>query len=150
MRSKFFAFLGFWVFQMIWVWVVSLPVIFLDASLKDVPIAAQDIVGWTIWGIGFILEAVADQSKSSFSNDPSTKGRYIKSGVWAISRHPNYAGEIFMWIGIFMSCASVFEANTVNANVSVVSQNQINFYFECNNYRIVVSHSRVPFWSESR
>ncbi len=53
-----------------------------------------------MWAIGFGLEAVADLEKSRFRADPAHQGSFITSGVWAISRHPNYFGEITLWIGI--------------------------------------------------
>lgn len=49
MRSQFFAFLGFWIFQMLWVWLVSLPVIFLNSAEKDVELGVRDYIGWALW-----------------------------------------------------------------------------------------------------
>jgi steroid 5-alpha reductase family enzyme len=49
MRSKFFSFLGFWTFQMFWVWLVSLPVVFLNSTTQDVPLGVCDYVGWALW-----------------------------------------------------------------------------------------------------
>eukprot|EP00475_Leptophrys_vorax_P029607 TRINITY_DN4369_c0_g1_i1.p1 TRINITY_DN4369_c0_g1~~TRINITY_DN4369_c0_g1_i1.p1 ORF type:complete len:311 (+),score=62.86 TRINITY_DN4369_c0_g1_i1:34-966(+) len=121
MRSNFFKFLGFWIFQMFWVWLVSLAVIFLNATTNDVKLSVADYVGWGLWGFGFLLEAIADQSKSNFNNDTSNRGMFISSGVWGISRHPNYAGEIIMWTGLFISCAVSFPSNTPSAFVSILS-----------------------------
>jgi steroid 5-alpha reductase family enzyme len=65
---------------------------------------ARDIVGVIFWAIGFSFEALADQTKYMF------KKRHPKSfcdaGVWKVSRHPNYFGEIFSWWGIWMLCLS--------------------------------------------
>jgi steroid 5-alpha reductase family enzyme len=57
-------------------------------------------VGLAVWVIGFALEAIADLQKSRFRADPANKGSFITSGLWAISRHPNYLGEITLWVGI--------------------------------------------------
>ena len=51
-------------------------------------------------GLGFAFEAVADSQKSRFRADPANKGRFIHTGLWAWSRHPNYFGEIVLWIGV--------------------------------------------------
>jgi steroid 5-alpha reductase family enzyme len=58
------------------------------------------IVGIVVWVTGFVFEVVADQQKSVFKRDPANEGRFITSGLWAWSRHPNYFGEIVLWIGI--------------------------------------------------
>jgi steroid 5-alpha reductase family enzyme len=45
-----------------------------------------------IWIFGFVFECVADYQKSVFNSKPKNKGKFIKSGVWSVSRHPNYVG----------------------------------------------------------
>ena len=47
-----------------------------------------------MWVSGFVIEAVADRQKSIFLQDPNNEGKFIKSGLWSVSRHPNYFGEI--------------------------------------------------------
>ena len=57
-------------------------------------------VGAVIWLAGFAIEVVADRQKHIFRADPSNAGRFITTGLWAWSRHPNYFGEIVLWAGI--------------------------------------------------
>ena len=52
------------------------------------------------WLAGFLFEAVADWQKSRFRARPENEDRFIQSGLWAWSRHPNYFGEILLWLGI--------------------------------------------------
>jgi steroid 5-alpha reductase family enzyme len=64
-RDKFFPFLGFWIFQMIWVWIVSLPVTVINSpNTTKYPQPAfgtgYDIAGAILWAIGFLMESVAD------------------------------------------------------------------------------------------
>lgn len=120
-RENFFSFLGFWVFQMIWVFVVSLPVIFIETSTNDVNIGANDVAGWVIWGIGFLFEAMADWTKHLHYTNAATRGTYLSSNVWSVCRHPNYFGEICCWLGIFVSSTSLFSANTQVAWVGILS-----------------------------
>ena len=56
-----------------------------------------------IWLGGFLLEVTADAQKARFAQDPAQRGRFIQSGLWAWSRHPNYFGEIVLWTGLFVA-----------------------------------------------
>ncbi|UCG00325.1 MAG: DUF1295 domain-containing protein [Candidatus Heimdallarchaeota archaeon] len=58
------------------------------------------LVGLLVWIIGFGFEAIADYQKSKFRSVPENKEKFITTGLWSISRHPNYFGEILLWIGI--------------------------------------------------
>jgi len=121
MREHFFRFLGFWIFQMVWVWVVSLPIIFVNAAPIDVDFGVRDVIGVILWGIGFIFESVGDYERNAWNDNPANKGKLLCTGTWSVTRHPNYFGEISMWLGIFLSASSVFDDNTKSAYVSVLS-----------------------------
>jgi len=123
MREKFFSFLGFWVFQMVWVWLVSLAIIFVNAAPVDEDLGVRDVIGVIFWGIGFIFEAVGDYERNAWNDNPANKGKLLVTGTWSVTRHPNYFGEIMMWLGIFLSASSVFDTtgNTKSAYVSVLS-----------------------------
>jgi len=71
-------------------------------------VSTRDKVGWTMWGVGFVMQVVADRQKSAFRALPSSEGKWINEGVWGLAQHPNYGGEIMMWSGIFTSCSSEF------------------------------------------
>jgi len=58
------------------------------------------LIGLVVWVFGFGIEVTADTQKSQFRADPKNKGKFINTGLWARSRHPNYFGEIVLWIGI--------------------------------------------------
>lgn len=57
------------------------------------------LVGVAIWAVGLGLEVVADAQKRAFAAGPGT-GSFITSGLWSLSRHPNYLGEILLWAGL--------------------------------------------------
>ena len=104
-RDKFFPFLGFWVFQMLWVWIVSLPVTILNSP--NVPYFRQpafgkatDIIGVIIFAFAFVLETFADIQKYRFkqSAEGQQPGAVCNVGFFAWSRHPNYFGEIMVQV----------------------------------------------------
>ena len=60
---------------------------------------------WTgiiLFGIGFLFETIADYQKQQFRSNPKHRNRFISSGLWSISRHPNYFGEICLHIGFII------------------------------------------------
>jgi steroid 5-alpha reductase family enzyme len=106
MRGDFFPFLGFWVFQMVWVWTVSLPVILLHSPAvrdgRDVKFGtARDIAGLVLWGIGFVMESVSDVEKFRFRSRNKDSAAVCDKGFWKFSRHPNYFGDIVIHFGKF-------------------------------------------------
>ena len=58
------------------------------------------VIGIFLWVIGITIEIVADQQKKKFRRNHENDGNFISTGLWAWSRHPNYFGEILLWIGI--------------------------------------------------
>jgi steroid 5-alpha reductase family enzyme len=58
------------------------------------------LIGVIVWAFGFAFEVVADAQKSRFRANPANRSRFIATGLWARSRHPNYFGEIVLWTGV--------------------------------------------------
>jgi steroid 5-alpha reductase family enzyme len=96
MREDFFKFIRFWLLQGLSVFII-LCAAFLLWNTNDTKL---NILG----GIGFILESIADWQKWIFKKNPKNKNKWIEDGVWGISRHPNYLGEMMVWIGVYMMC----------------------------------------------
>lgn len=108
MRSNCMAFFGFWVFQIVWVFVVSLPVMLVNsvADADAPPFGdARDIIGIVLWVVGFLTEWAADAAKETFYEDASNKGKLLCASVWRYSRHPNYFGDITSWVGVTVLAA---------------------------------------------
>lgn len=107
-RDKPLSFLGFWVFQMIWVYCNTLNVVLVNSSQKDIDLEALDYVGMAIMVIGLGYEVIGDQQKQAWKNSEASKGAVLCDvGLWGHTRHPNYFGEMFFWIGAFISSLPV-------------------------------------------
>jgi steroid 5-alpha reductase family enzyme len=94
---RFFA---AWTIQGLWVLLTA------AAALAIITTSVRRDLGWlaytgiVVWVVGFAIEVAADRQKSSFKRDPGNEGRFIATGLWAWSRHPNYFGEITLWTGM--------------------------------------------------
>jgi steroid 5-alpha reductase family enzyme len=104
MRESFFGFLKFWLLQGISVWVIMLAAS-VSFATSNIGFSSIHILGLAIWLIGLIIETVADYQKFKFKNNPENSGKWTNVGLWRKSRHPNYFGEMLIWIGIFIYCA---------------------------------------------
>jgi len=93
-------FLNAWTLQGLWVVLTLAPALVVWTIDRSTPLQAQAGVGLLVWAAGLAVEAVADAQKHRFNQDPANEGEFIRSGVWAWSRHPNYFGEIVLWIGV--------------------------------------------------
>lgn len=99
-KTQPLSFLMAWTLQGLWVLLTAAAALAVITGGTREPLNAIGITGITIWAIGFMIEIVADAQKSAFKRDPSNKGRFIRRGLWSWSRHPNYFGEILLWIGM--------------------------------------------------
>ena len=100
LKPSFVRFLAAWTLQGLW---VSLTLAAALAAITTTVREPLGIVAWAgvaVWVAGFAIEAVADLQKSRFRADPANRGRFIRHGLWAWSRHPNYFGEIVLWVGV--------------------------------------------------
>lgn len=105
-RTNPVRFLSVWSIQGLWVLLTLLPVLLsIVHGRDDSTVSLFDILGLSLWVLGYTLEVVADYQKTQFRRDARNKGKFIHSGLWAYSRHPNYCGEITMWVGIFVTAA---------------------------------------------
>ncbi len=96
-----------WTLQGLWVLLTIAAALAIITSVERKPIGWVAIVGIIIWVVGFTIEVVADRQKSAFKQNPANAGRFITTGLWAWSRHPNYFGEIVLWIGVAIMAVPV-------------------------------------------
>lgn len=99
-KQSFARFLSTWTLQGLWVTFTLAAALAAIASKRNIPLDAFALAGTLMWAVGFAIEAAADRQKRIFRADPANKGNFIRTGLWAWSRHPNYFGEILLWTGI--------------------------------------------------
>ena len=103
MRSKFLSFLGFWIMQILWVFLTCLPVVYFNSLDSPDSVNTLASIGIGMFSIGLIIEAWADYTKF---NHKLNGEKWCTGGLWKYSRHPNYFGNILLWFGIFVFCYS--------------------------------------------
>ncbi|MEP3226048.1 MAG: DUF1295 domain-containing protein [Parasphingorhabdus sp.] len=89
-----------WTLQGLWVLFTAASALVIITNAVRLPLDIFAYIGFALWLVGFAIEAIADKQKRTFRKDPQNKGRFIATGLWAWSRHPNYFGEIILWAGI--------------------------------------------------
>jgi len=108
-KPSFIRFLNVWTIQALWVtFTAAAAWVAITTSIKK-DIDAFAIIGLIIWVIGFAIEVTADTQKSRFNANPENKGKFINTGLWSRSRHPNYFGEITLWVGIAVIAIPVLQ-----------------------------------------
>jgi steroid 5-alpha reductase family enzyme len=107
MREEPLRFARFWLLQAITVAVVMLPVSYLLDRDHPPGFGTWAVAGAVLWLVGLLVESVADAQKSAFRAKDDNRGRFITSGLWRYSRHPNYFGEMLVWWGLFVYAVPV-------------------------------------------
>ena len=98
-----------WTLQGLWVLLTAACALVVITGGNREALGIVGYVGIVVWTIGILIEIVADQQKSAFRADPANQGKFITTGLWAWSRHPNYFGEIVLWTGMAIIAVPVLE-----------------------------------------
>ena len=109
LKPYFIRFLNVWTIQGLWVTFTAAAAWVAMASATRVGLDVFALVGFLVWAFGFAFEVIADDQKSRFNADPANKGQFIRTGLWARSRHPNYFGEIVLWFGVAIVAIPVLQ-----------------------------------------
>jgi steroid 5-alpha reductase family enzyme len=109
LKPSFSRFLLTWNVQGLWVTFTLAAALAAITTTIRVKAGIFALLGTLIWAFGFGIEIIADTQKSRFKADPMNTDRFISTGLWAKSRHPNYFGEIVLWIGIAVIALPVLE-----------------------------------------
>lgn len=94
------GFLMYWCIQALWVVFTASAALAAITVTNKQSFGIVSAIGLAVWTIGFSIEVIADRQKSAFRRNPANEGRFIHTGLWAWSRHPNYFGEFILWLGV--------------------------------------------------
>lgn len=103
-----------WTLQGLWVALTScaaLTAVLAGKSLSEMSIMECVVLGLggSFWVFGLLTEVIADRQKTAFRRDPANAGRFIQTGLWSRSRHPNYWGEMVLWLGVAITASPALE-----------------------------------------
>ncbi len=108
-KPSFVRFFHVWTLQGLWVTFTVIAASMTLTSITHASLGVWGLVGGLVWLFGFSIEVTADNQKTAFRKDPANKGRFINVGLWSRSRHPNYFGEITLWLGVMLIAVPVLQ-----------------------------------------
>ena len=100
MKKRFWRYLITFTLGGAWVFITMAAGLAAITSMSPRPLGIWLAIGMLLWVVGFAIEVIADQQKTKFRKNPDNAEKFITTGLWAYSRHPNYFGEIVLWLGI--------------------------------------------------
>jgi len=102
------SFLATWSLQGLWVSMTAGCALAAITTDTVKPLTLLDLIGIVLWLLGFALEVIADRQKRRFRQLHGS-GQFITTGLWSRSRHPNYLGEIMLWLGVALLAAPALQ-----------------------------------------
>jgi steroid 5-alpha reductase family enzyme len=109
LKPSFIRFLNVWTIQGLWVTFTMAAALVAITSTNHKQLDIFAVTGLLLWIFGFSIEVAADAQKSRFNSNPENKGKFIQTGLWSRSRHPNYFGEIVLWVGVTVIALPVLQ-----------------------------------------
>ena len=106
--KDFSTFFMVWNLQGLWITFTLLSSLVIFTSTSSPDLGFYDYIGIILWFAGISIEIISDNQKSKFKNDLNNKNKFIKTGLWKYSRHPNYFGEILLWTGVTIISIPLF------------------------------------------
>ena len=102
-------FLVAWTLQALWVLLSVACALVIITNDNHQPLGIVGFFGALLWFFGFTVEVIADHQKYTFRKNSKNKDKFINSGLWVWSQHPNYFGEIMLWFGMALIAIPIFE-----------------------------------------
>lgn len=144
------------------VMVIVLPHLWIHLGDRPARLVTTDYLALALFAIGFFFEAVGDWQLSQFKGDPKNRGKVLRHGLWAYTRHPNYFGDATLWWGFFvgalasthgwMTLPAVLLMNLLLLKVSGVSLLEKTIVERRPEYREYIESTSAffPWWPKKR
>lgn len=110
----------FMAFTISGMWVSICAICALTGISNGIELTGVTYIGIVIFIFGFALEIISDNQKTNFRKIEYNKDKFITTGLWKYSRHPNYLGEIVLWTGVAIISYSSLEAYQMFTLVSPI------------------------------
>jgi steroid 5-alpha reductase family enzyme len=93
----------FWFFQAQALLLAVLGIPFLLSNLDPRPgFGIAEWAGVALWVVALAGESLSDRQLAAFKADPANRGKVCATGLWRLSRHPNYFFEWLVWVAFFL------------------------------------------------
>ena len=67
-----------------------------------------DCIGLILFSLGFYAETKSSRSLLTFKTRSPKEEEFLTSGLWRLSRHPNYFGHLLQWLALYViACSSI-------------------------------------------
>lgn len=103
LKKNLLSFLVAWTLQGLWIFLTISGILIVYQQNDEYKLLKTNYLGIALWFFGFFFEVVADMQKTFFKANPENKDKWISTGLWSLCRHPNYFGEIVLWIGVALT-----------------------------------------------
>lgn len=101
------AYFQIFVLQAFLMSIIALPLV-LHANTGVTTALPLVCIGVLVWLLGFYFQVRGDFELSRYISTKKKTDGLLKTGIWGLTRHPNYFGEMTMWWGIFIVTISSF------------------------------------------
>jgi steroid 5-alpha reductase family enzyme len=120
MKTQFLWFLMTWTLGGLWVLVTFAAGLAAITSATDKPLGLVGFIGIGLWLFGMFVEVLADHQKTQFRANADNVDKFVNTGLWAWSRHPNYFGEIVLWLGVSLVALPVLSGWQLTTMISPI------------------------------
>jgi steroid 5-alpha reductase family enzyme len=133
------SYINIFLLQGIFMLLISTPLIYAF-TFPTTELIWLDYLGIGVWAFGFLFESIGDYQLAKFIDRKKAgeaKSRFLESGLWSLTRHPNYFGEVVLWWGIWLIS---IDLGNLNSLITVIGPITISY--------LIVFVSGVPLLEE--